>query len=42
LNKIHNDAIKGLKYPDQVTRSNADVEKDLDEHDMGGEGFMEI
>jgi hypothetical protein len=42
LNKIYNDSIKGLKYPDQVTRSNEEVEKDLDDNDMGGEGFMEI
>ena len=42
LNKIYNDTMKGLKYPDQITKSNVEVEKDLDEGDMGGEGFMEL
>lgn len=34
--------MKGLKYPNQIQKSNIEVEKDLDDNDMGGEGFMEL
>jgi len=34
--------MKGLKYPDQISKNKVDVEKDLDDNDMGGEGFMEL
>jgi len=41
LNKIYNDSMKGLKYPDQMTHK-PEMEKDLDENDMGGEDMMTL
>ncbi len=42
LNKIYNDAIKGLKYPDNISKKKINVDKTLDENEMGGEGFTEL
>lgn len=33
--------MKGLKYPDQMTHK-PEMEKDLDENDMGGEDMMTL
>jgi hypothetical protein len=30
-----------MKYPDQMLYNRVELEKDLDENEMGGEGFMD-
>jgi hypothetical protein len=35
LNKIHNDAQKGLKYPENKTKDKDKKQEDVDDDDMG-------